>query len=96
MSEKRFSYGETDLFEWVEDNGKMISTKECVNKLNEQQDIITELNKQIEQLNLAIDDLLSHTSCDEIKKENKQLQEIINRLEEAIEKRGYDSIDEFW
>ena len=35
MSEKRFGYGETDLFEWVEDNGKMISTKECVNKLNE-------------------------------------------------------------
>lgn len=40
MSEKRFTYGETDLFEWVEDNGKMISTKECVNKLNEQQDKI--------------------------------------------------------
>ena len=35
MSEKRFGYGETDLFEWVEDNGEMISTKECVNKLNE-------------------------------------------------------------
>ena len=35
MSEKRFGYGETDLFEWVEDNGKMISTKECVNNLNE-------------------------------------------------------------
>ena len=34
MSGKRFTYGETDLFEWVEDNGKMISTKECVNELN--------------------------------------------------------------
>lgn len=43
MSEKRFGYGETDLFEWVEDNGEMISTKECVNKLNEQQFIIEEL-----------------------------------------------------
>lgn len=32
---ERFVYGETDLFEWVEDNGEMISTKECVNKLNE-------------------------------------------------------------
>ena len=41
--------------------------------LNEQQDTISELNKQIEQLNLAIDDLLTHISCDEIKKENKQL-----------------------
>ena len=28
--------------------------------------------------------------------ENEQLQEIINKLEEAIEKRGYDNIDEFW
>lgn len=35
MSEKRFGYGETDLFEWVEEDGEMISTKECVNKLNE-------------------------------------------------------------
>lgn len=32
---ERFKYGETDLFEWVEDNGEMISTKECVNQLNE-------------------------------------------------------------
>lgn len=38
MSDKRFVYGETDLFEWVEDNGEMISTKECVDKLNEQQE----------------------------------------------------------
>ena len=42
-------------------------------EIDEQQDIITELNKQIEQLLLAIDDLLSHTSCEEIKKENEQL-----------------------
>ena len=27
MSEERFCYGETDLFEWVEDNGEMISKK---------------------------------------------------------------------
>ena len=32
-----------------------------------------EQQSTIEQLNLAIDDLLSHTSCDEIKKENEQL-----------------------
>ena len=38
------------------------------------------LNKQqatIDQLNLAIDDLLSHTSCDEIKKENEQLRQVV-------------------
>ena len=50
MSEQRFVYGETDLFEWVEDNGQMISTKECVNKLNEQQATITELKKEIKRL----------------------------------------------
>ena len=32
----------------------------------------------------------------DLTEENERLQEIVNRLEEAIEKRGYDSIDEFW
>lgn len=50
MSEKRFGYGETDLFEWVEDNGEMISTKECVNKLNEQQDTIQQLREENKEL----------------------------------------------
>ena len=53
MSEKRFTYGETDLFEWVEDNGKMISTKECVNKLNEQQATIDEQKIIIEERDVA-------------------------------------------
>ena len=54
MSEKRFGYGETDLFEWVEDNGEMISTKECVNKLNEQQELIEELQEENKQLKLTL------------------------------------------
>ena len=54
MSEKRFEYGETDLFEWVEDNGEMISTKECVNKLNEQQELIEELQEENKQLKLTL------------------------------------------
>lgn len=32
----------------------------------------------------------------ELAEENEQLKEILNKLEEAIEKRGYDNIDEFW
>ena len=32
----------------------------------------------------------------ELNKQNEQLREIVNKLEEAIEKRGYGSIDEFW
>ena len=54
MSEKRFGYGETDLFEWVEDNGEMISTKECVNKLNEKQELIEELQEENKQLKLTL------------------------------------------
>ena len=50
MSDKRFGYGETPLFEWVEEDGKMISTKECVNKLNEQQVTISALKEENEQL----------------------------------------------
>ena len=54
MSEKRFEYGETDLFEWVEDNGEMISTKECVNKLNEQQDTINNLQEVVAELGATL------------------------------------------
>ena len=68
MSEKRFVI-DYDLDDLEEENVKLRA------KIDEQQDIITELNKQIEQLLLAIDDLLSHTSCEEIKKENEQLKE---------------------
>ena len=67
----------------VKDNQEdtLLNWEDVVKKLNEQQAIITELNKQIEQLNLAIDDLLSHTSCDEIKKENEQLRKELNDCE---------------
>lgn len=75
MSEKRF------IWKCDDENCQIYDTKkkkvyfnvEVVDLLNEQQAIITGLNEQIEQLHLAIDDLLSHTSCDEIKKENEQL-----------------------
>ena len=56
MSEKRFVYGETDLFEWVEDNGQMISTKECVNKLNKQQATISNQEQKIKILQQEIND----------------------------------------
>lgn len=47
-------------------------------KISEQQDTI-------EQLHLAIDDLLSHTSCEEIKKENEQLRQENNFLKQIRE-----------
>ena len=75
MSEKRFGYGETDLFEWVEDNGEMISTKECVNKLNEQQATIRRLQ-----------DLCGKSDGENAKLriENKRLQEL-NGIIKGIE-----------
>lgn len=56
MNEKRFVYGETDLFEWIEDNDKIISTKECVKKLNEQQAIIEQQEQSITILTQEIAD----------------------------------------
>ena len=82
MSEKRFEKWNDNSCK-VKDNQEdtFLNWEDVVKKLNEQQAIITELNKQIEQLNLAIDDLLSHTSCDEIKKENEQLRKELNDCE---------------
>ena len=84
MSEsKRFEITEygSDYYIEIIDNGKELDESidnpsqklglvECVDLLNEQQ-------ATIDQLNFAIDDLLSHTSCDEIKKENEQLRQMI-------------------
>lgn len=56
MNKKRFVYGETDLFEWIEDNDKIISTKECVKKLNEQQAIIEQQEQSITILTQEIAD----------------------------------------
>ena len=48
MSEKRFTYYyERGNEVVIEENGKRISTKKVVEKLNEQQDIIEEKNKVI-------------------------------------------------
>ena len=86
MSKQRFYITDTGLgLDTVSDEIYNFGNEEdfcrLFDKLNEQQAIITELNKQIEQLNLAIDDLLSHTSCDEIKKENEQLRKELNDCE---------------
>lgn len=53
------------------DNDVYLVAEQICNLLNKQQ--VT-----IDQLNLAIDDLLSHTSCDEIKKENERLKNKLN------------------
>ena len=99
MGDKRYYYNIfDDGTEYIEDywgNEHYFNLDDVEELLNEQQAIITELNKQIEQLNLAIDDLLSHTSCDEIKKENEQLRKELNDCEKfryAVFKR----MEEIW
>ena len=79
MSEKRFGYGETVLFEWVEEDGEIISTKECVQKLNEQQDTIGEQK-------IAIDELI--TDYKKLEKENEQLQKDVENLQEVVAELG--------
>jgi len=49
-------------------------------------------------IGIELEDLLNEKESiiSALKEENEQLREILNKLEEAIEKRGYDNIDEFW
>lgn len=72
MSKKRFILCQDDLgnYEIRYDDKVFHFLWEVAPILNEQQ-------ATIDQLNLAIDDLLSHTSCEEIKKENEQLKKYL-------------------
>lgn len=97
MNEKRFIYGETDLFEWVEDNGQIISTKECVNKLNEQQDTIITLRRRLEKINggyghlthrngLTANEWVIESQEKELQKKNEQISDWIEQHSQDIEK----------
>lgn len=99
MSEKRFSYGETDLFEWVEENGEMISTRECANKLNEQQDTIITLKRRLEKINggyghlthrngLTANEWVIERQEKELKKKNEQISDWIEQHSKDIVKIG--------
>lgn len=82
MSDERFERW-NDYSCKVKDNQEetLLDWEDVVQKLNEQQDTI-------EQLHLAIDDLLSHTSCEEIKKENEQLRKDVENLQEVVAELG--------
>ena len=85
MSDKRFEVDvDHVLLVWDTEKNKRLEIEDIVDLLNEQQSIITGLNKQIEQLNLAIDDLLSHTSCEEVKKENSDLRQNITIIKDLL------------
>lgn len=85
MSDKQFEVDvDHVLLVWDTEKNKRLEIEDIVDLLNEQQSIITGLNKQIEQLNLAIDDLLSHTSCEEVKKENSDLRQNITIIKDLL------------
>ena len=64
MSDKRFTtYYENEAV--FEDNGKMITNKEVVDLLNEQQDTIEQLKKELEELENNYKDLLYDGGFDE-------------------------------
>ena len=68
---------------------------EVLNRLDLKLKYYNEVNGEqqatIDQLNLAIDDLLSHTSCDEIKKENEQLKKENKELKDQCQTKTKQS-----
>ena len=65
------------ISDWIEQHSKDVV------KIGEQQ-------ATIDQLNLAIDDLLSHTSCNEIKKKNEILKKQLNEMIILFSESGLD------
>lgn len=81
---KKYLY-EYSMFWECNDGCKcQILEDDVVDLLNEQQDIIQQKDNQIKQLNLAIDDLLTYTSCDEIKKQNEILRKKYLKIPKGI------------
>ena len=102
MSEKRFRTMSNEVKQWycIESvEGEMFSIQEVVDLLNEQQATIEQLrqSQDVKEFSALFNQSIAlQREIKDLKEENEQLREIINKLEEAIEKRGYDSIDEFW
>lgn len=85
MRDKRFTfYYERGNEVIIEDNGKRLSNKQLVDLLTELSDENGQLKDENEQLNLAIDDLLTHTSCEEVKKENSDLRQNIKIIKDLL------------
>ena len=97
MSDKRY-YVNCAGYLCDKDLSNTLSIFECADLLNR----LAEENEQLRQFitkgrRLSVKEIRDNANENvKLKRENEQLREIVNRLEEAIEKRGYDSIDEFW
>lgn len=95
MSEELFDKSKDNQ---IRQNGLIMNTDEVVDLLNSQSKLISAYNYEFakmskenkklkemnEQLNLAIDDLLTHTSCEEVKKENSDLRQNIKIIKDLL------------
>ena len=94
MNEKRFTLLDETIFDnekQAEDGGRVTywvvsygQRQRLVGLLNEQQSIIQSLEEDNEQLHLAIEDLLTHTSCEKVKKENSDLRQNITIIKDLL------------
>ena len=85
--DKKIEEQQATIQQLKERNAHNFAKKMQLMKENEQ------LRQQIEQLNLAIDDLASHTSCDDLRKENEQLRKQIQNYEQLIS-NSYVGVEE--
>lgn len=81
---KKYLYEYSMFWECNDGYKCQILEDDVVDLLNKQQDIIQQKDNQIKQLNLAIDDLLTYTSCDEIKKQNEILRKKYLKIPKGI------------
>jgi len=90
------------ISEWIEQHSKDIV------KVGEQNKLIRNLKEENEQLksdrrkdakefsSLFKQNLDLHLKNKKLQQENNKLKKICDKFEEAIEKRGYEDIDDFW
>ena len=70
-------YGETEGRKNCSEFKKRVTKSDLLNK-------IQSLEKENEQLHLAIEDLLTHTSCEKVKKENSDLRQNITIIKDLL------------
>ncbi len=102
MSEKRFILDDSYLIDTENQNilGYDVSFDlvDLLNSLSEENERLkSDRRKDAKEFSALFKQNLDlHLKNKNLKQENDKLKKIYNKLEEAIEKRGYEDIDDFW